>query len=68
MPYRPVFIMNSGERANNSLVFETEDEAFASAMDKFQVWTGPSDFTTEVCEGPVNYVWVNGLNQRVEKG
>ena len=66
MFFRPVFIMCSGERATNAQVFETEKEALESAMDRFLVWTVPSDFTAEQCSGPVNYCRVNGRDERKE--
>ena len=51
MAYRPVFVMSSGERATNAQV-------------RFRVWTLPVDYSTEMCEGPVNYVRVNGRDER----
>jgi hypothetical protein len=64
MPFRPVFIINGGERATNAQVFGTEEEAFNSAMDRFMVWTVPTDFAAEQCGGPVNYVRVDGRDER----
>tara|TARA_R110000824_G_scaffold68054_4_gene176292 strand:- start:147 stop:371 length:225 start_codon:yes stop_codon:yes gene_type:complete len=64
MAYRPVFVMSSGERATNAQVFETQEEAESSAIDRFRVWTMPVDYSTEMCEGPVNYVRVNGRDER----
>ena len=66
MAHRPVFIMSDGERATNAQKFETEQEAFDSAVDRFRVWTIPSDFDTEECEGPVNYHRFNGRDERME--
>ena len=65
MPHRPVFIMSDGEKSHNSQVFETQEEAESSARDRFRVWTMPVDCSTEVCEGPVNYIRVNGRDERL---
>ena len=65
MPHRPVFIMSSGERKTNAQVFESQEEAESSARDRFRVWTMPVDFSTEVCEGPVNYLRTNGRDERL---
>jgi len=67
MPHRPVFIMSDGEKSHNSQVFETQEEAESSARDKFRVWTMPVDCSTEVCEGPVNYIRVDGRDVRKEE-
>lgn len=64
MPYRPVFIMRDGERANNSLVFETPEEAESSALDRYRVWTMPDTYTTEPCDGPVTHIRVDGRDVR----
>jgi len=66
MAYRPVFVMSDGERATNGQVFETKPEALDSAIDRFRVWTMPSDFDTEECEGPANYHRVDGRDERME--
>ena len=63
MPYRPVFILSGGERGKNAQVFATEQEAKDSALDRYRVWTTPIDYDTEECEGPVNYVRVDGSDQ-----
>lgn len=60
MPYRPIFIFANDEIGRNAQVFETEGEAHDSAMDRYRVWTVPIDFGTEVCDGPVNYIRVDG--------
>jgi len=65
MPYRPVFVMSSGERATNAQVFETQEQAESSAIDTYRVWTMPVDYSTEMCEGPVNYHRVDGRDVRM---
>ena len=66
MPFRPVFIMSSGERATNAQVFATEKEAWDSASDRFRVWTVPSDFDVDECDESVNYIRINGQDKRME--
>jgi hypothetical protein len=66
MAFRPVFILNGGERGTNSQVFDTEKEALDSARDRFMRWTAPTGFTAEQCDGPVNYVRVDGRDKRKE--
>ena len=66
MPYRPVFVMRGGERATNSQVFESYQEAHDSALARFSVWTAPVDFGADECDAPVNYVRVDGQDKRKE--
>ena len=64
MGHRPVFIMHSGERATNAQVFATKKEAHDSATDRFRVWTTPVGVDTEMCDAPVNYIRVDGRDER----
>ena len=64
MPYRPTFTLPNNEIGRNAQVFKTKQEALDSAMDRYRVWTVPIDFGTEMCEGPVNYVRVDGRDER----
>ena len=60
-----VFVMSSGERATNAQVFETQEQAESSAIDTYRVWTMPVDYSTEMCEGPVNYVRTEGEDEMI---
>ena len=66
MAFRPVFIINGGERATNAQVFATEKEAWDSASDRFRVWTVPSAFEVDECDEPVNYIRINQQDKRME--
>ena len=52
--WKPVLIMNDGERCNNGLVFKTYRDALESAKDTFSRWTTPSAFEVEATKEPVN--------------
>jgi hypothetical protein len=67
MAYQPVFVMSDGERASNSQVFETKQEALDSAADRFRVWTMPVSYDAEECKGPANYHRVDGRDKRMER-
>ena len=64
MPWRPTFTLPNNEIGRNAQVFETKQEALDSAMDRYRVWTVPIAFGTEMCEGPVNHIRVDGRDER----
>ena len=64
MPWRPTFTLPNNEIGRNAQVFETKQEALDSAMDRFRVWTQPIGCGAEECEGPANYIRVDGRDER----
>jgi hypothetical protein len=55
-----------GKWCDNSLRFETHEEAAANAKDLFYRWTIPSDHRAVFSEDPVNYRYVDGKLIAVE--
>ena len=65
MGYKPIFIMHGGERGRNAQVFATEEEARESALARFMVWTVPTGIDVEFTDEPVNYVRIDGRDERI---
>lgn len=67
MPWRPeVFVERKW--SHNALVFATEQEARENARDLFLRWTLCEDSrAVEVTDAEVNYRYVNGKLEAVEK-
>lgn len=59
--WKPAFIIRGEDKpCTNGEVYATKEEALASAEQRFQVWTMPSDFTAVETDEPINGVWNNG--------
>lgn len=54
MSWKPYFEVQ-GEWATNGQAFATKEEAFASARNRFAVWTTPTDFGVRESFEDVNY-------------
>jgi hypothetical protein len=65
MSYKPVFVMDDGERASNAQRFKTEEEALLAAFARFRVWTMPVDYGVDESSDPVNYRWDENLGAAV---
>jgi hypothetical protein len=64
--YRPVFTLPGGEKGGNGQRFATHEEAHASALARFMVWTTPTGFGVEESTDPVNYRFVDGHDEYIE--
>jgi hypothetical protein len=54
--FKPVWILDKGERGTNSQVFATRQEANDSAAARFMVWTAPTGYDVDETDDAVNYV------------
>lgn len=68
MSYKPAFFFHGQtEPSLNGQAFATYDEAYASAQARFSVWTMPSDFGVVESDEPVNYTWIDGHDQMINR-
>lgn len=63
--YKPVFLFAHGERADNTQRFASYEEAEASAMARWLVWTMPEGYEVEETMEPVNYQHVEGKDSHI---
>jgi hypothetical protein len=63
--YKPEFLV-SGSWYDNAQRFATYDEALASARERFQRWTVPSDFRATESPDPVNYRRIDHTDHMME--
>jgi hypothetical protein len=54
--FKPVWILDKGERGTNSQVFSTRQEAHDSAAARFMVWTAPTGYDVDETDDAVTYV------------
>lgn len=59
MNWKPEVKVN-GQWSQNALVFATQIEAAASAIDLYSRWTLTTDHRAVETNDPVNYKWVDG--------
>lgn len=64
MAWKPAFIFRGEDKpCTNGEVYATQQEALASAYQRFMVWTMPTDYTAVETDDPVNGVWVEGIGR-----
>lgn len=66
MSFKPEFKVGS-EWCANGVAFATKEESDANALDKFMVWTMPSDWRSVESDQPVNYTYHNHRLEPVEQ-
>lgn len=60
MSYKPEVEVD-GKFYQNAQVFETENEAFLSAKNRYRNWLLCTNYRAVVSDEPVNYKWVDGI-------
>lgn len=66
--FKPVFQMrNDPVWYDNAQRFATKEEALASAESRFARWTAPAAFAAHESDDPVNYTFVDGMDQMVNR-
>ena len=63
--FKPVFLFAGGERSSNNQRFASYEEAEASAMARWQVWTMPEGYDVEETNEPINYQRVDGIDSHL---
>jgi len=53
--FKPVWIFAKGERATNSQVFASRQEANDSAAERYMVWTATESYDVDETDDPVTY-------------
>lgn len=64
MSWKPAFLFrNEDKPCTNGEVYATQEEALASAHQRFCVWTMPTGYTAVETTDPVNGEWIESVGR-----